>query len=384
METIREYLNNIFANLPATDDVFRAKQELLAMMEDKYNELIAEGKTENEAVGTIISEFGNLNEISDLLGMDKAKENETESGADSFDAGSRRFVSLEEAKDYISNSVFCKYVLGLGVAFCIVSVMGPIMGSGMEYLFAINVFSRLATAIGIIFLFVSIALGVGLIIISSARNKEWKFLKNELCYIDEETEIFVRNEAETSSVSKGMVLATGIVLCSLSFLPTAVIGIIFENYFLTEAIGPSLLFIMVGLGVFLIIVSSARTSACRLLLKLNSVKVAGEFDEDDDDEDDLHGHVYRNTTGRSGDITGSIAGAADDPCTSKAKAKELRPVYRDDLREVNPLVETILGNYWTIVLIVFFVGGFVFGAWGWIWIIWLIAPIVRSYLNKLV
>ena len=124
---------------------------------------------------------------------------------------------------------------------------------------------------------------------------------------------------------------------------------------MTEAIGPSLLFIMVGLGVFLIIVSSARTSACRLLLKLNSVKVAGEFDEDDDDEDDLHGQVYRNTTGRTGDITGSIAGAADDPCTSKAKAKELRPVYRDDLREVNPLIETVLGNYWTIVLIVFFV-----------------------------
>ncbi len=384
METIREYLNNIFANLPATDDVFRAKQELLAMMEDKYNELIAEGKTENEAVGTIISEFGNLDEISDLLGIDKAQADGNEICADSFDAGSRRFVSLEEAKDYISNSVFCKYVLGIGVAFCIISVIGPIMGSGIEELFAIGVISRVAIAIGIIFLFLSIALGVGLIIISSARNKEWKFLKNELCYIDEETESFVRNESETASVSKGMVLATGIVLCSLCFLPTAVIGIIFENEFMSGAVGPSLLFIMVGLGVLLIIVSSARSSACGVLLKLNSVKVAGKFEGEDDDETGIHGTVYADTPRRSGDISDSIAGAGEDPCVSKLKAKELRPVYRDDLREVNPLIETVLGNYWTIVLIVFFVGGFVFGAWGWIWIIWLIAPIVRSYLKKLV
>ena len=30
------------------------------MMEDKYTELKNEGKSENEAVGTVIAEFGNL------------------------------------------------------------------------------------------------------------------------------------------------------------------------------------------------------------------------------------------------------------------------------------------------------------------------------------
>ena len=43
---------------------FVAKQELWGMMEDKYNELISEGLSENEAVGTVISEFGNLDELS--------------------------------------------------------------------------------------------------------------------------------------------------------------------------------------------------------------------------------------------------------------------------------------------------------------------------------
>ena len=56
METIKNYLEAMFANMPRTADVEKAKAELLQMMEDKYNELISEGRTENEAVGTVISE----------------------------------------------------------------------------------------------------------------------------------------------------------------------------------------------------------------------------------------------------------------------------------------------------------------------------------------
>ena len=57
MDTIKSYLETMFANLPATAEVLKAKDELWGMMEDKYNELISEGKSENEAVGTVISEM---------------------------------------------------------------------------------------------------------------------------------------------------------------------------------------------------------------------------------------------------------------------------------------------------------------------------------------
>ena len=67
METIKSYLETMFANMPNTPEVIRAKTELLGMMEDKYNELIQEGKSENEAVGTVISEFGNLDELAACL-----------------------------------------------------------------------------------------------------------------------------------------------------------------------------------------------------------------------------------------------------------------------------------------------------------------------------
>lgn len=49
MEVILSYLENMFLNMPHTPEVLRAKEELAGMMEDKYSELLAEGKKENEA-----------------------------------------------------------------------------------------------------------------------------------------------------------------------------------------------------------------------------------------------------------------------------------------------------------------------------------------------
>lgn len=69
MKVVKKYLDMMFKDLPQTEKVFKAKQELLQMMEDKYTELINAGKSENEAVGTVISEFGNLDELADSLGI---------------------------------------------------------------------------------------------------------------------------------------------------------------------------------------------------------------------------------------------------------------------------------------------------------------------------
>ena len=39
METIRNYLETMFLKLPNTPEVYKAKNELWQMMEDKYTEL---------------------------------------------------------------------------------------------------------------------------------------------------------------------------------------------------------------------------------------------------------------------------------------------------------------------------------------------------------
>ena len=117
MNAIRNYLDNMFRNLPNTEAVRRAKSELLQMMEDKYEELIAEGKTENEAVGIVISEFGNLDELADSLGISEAvTENPVED---------KPMLSMDRVKEYLSMNNTRAILTPLGIALCILSVVSP-------------------------------------------------------------------------------------------------------------------------------------------------------------------------------------------------------------------------------------------------------------------
>ena len=69
MEIILNYLDSMFTQLPDTEEVRKGKREMASMMEDKYVELKAEGKSENEAIGIVISEFGNMEELIRELGI---------------------------------------------------------------------------------------------------------------------------------------------------------------------------------------------------------------------------------------------------------------------------------------------------------------------------
>ena len=81
MDTIRIYLENMFARLPGTPEIMKLQNDMLHTMEDKYEELKSEGKSENEAIGIVISEFGNIDELLEELGLKAAQNTEREAGA---------------------------------------------------------------------------------------------------------------------------------------------------------------------------------------------------------------------------------------------------------------------------------------------------------------
>lgn len=133
MEAIREYLHNMFLNLPETPQVLRAKAELMEMMEDKYEELMQEGMSEKEAVGTVISEFGNLDELAEELGIGGfVNQEQTQSetmGNSTTDDTSRQSDSrwgLEEVRRYLSDGRKHARMVALGVMLCIWS---PLLSS---------------------------------------------------------------------------------------------------------------------------------------------------------------------------------------------------------------------------------------------------------------
>lgn len=69
MNVITAYLETMFGAYAPTPKLLEAKAELHTMMEDAYHGYLADGLSENEAVGRVITEFGNLDELAPQLGI---------------------------------------------------------------------------------------------------------------------------------------------------------------------------------------------------------------------------------------------------------------------------------------------------------------------------
>ena len=258
MNAIRNYLDNMFRNLPNTEAVRRAKSELLQMMEDKYEELIAEGKTENEAVGIVISEFGNLDELADSLGITEAvTENPVED---------KPMLSMDRVKEYLSMNNTRAILTPLGIALCILSVVSPILA---------NILPVDLDIIGAGGMFGIIAIAVGLFIFSGIKSKEFAEVKNKECSLSIEGAEYVRNERRGFKNSYGLMSSFGIGLCILSFLNPILLD---KIPFINSNVGAAMMFVFVALGVFLITSANTRMNGYDRLLALNeSGKMSEEF-----------------------------------------------------------------------------------------------------------
>ncbi len=107
MNRMKTYLEEMFRTLPDTEEVRRARHELWQMMEDKYSELIADGMTEDEAVNQVISEFGNLDELSDELNLSnlmKTKSGYTQQDTASYGSPNYQATAVYGSKKQTADS----------------------------------------------------------------------------------------------------------------------------------------------------------------------------------------------------------------------------------------------------------------------------------------
>ncbi len=252
METIRNYLETMFQSLPNTPQVQKAKYELGQMMEDKYMELKKEGKTENEAVGTVISEFGNLDDIAEDLGIGSFVKEQ--------DFGQTKMLSMQESKNYMKDKQKSGIMIGLGTFLCIVSPSGVIVNEN--------------AVLALVLLLVTIAVAVGIFICSGAVMGKWDYLKQQPCSIDFATAEFVHNERENYRMTHAVMNAVGVILCILCFVPLVVIEE-FSRGIVSDAFGVIILLVLVAIGVFLFIVAGTRSSGYDTLLKLNDINTMG-------------------------------------------------------------------------------------------------------------
>ena len=262
MEAIREYLSNMFMNLPETPQVLRAKAELMEMMEDKYEELIAEGMSEKEAVGTVISEFGNLDELAEELGIGDFMKKEKEPQEKKSRHADRRW-GLEEAKKYVAFAKTHARYIALGVMFCI---WGPFLESVFDG--AINQ-GYLGTLVGNLLgnmgMFLLVGVAVVLFVLASTRTKEYGKVSRYTIALDEEAAAYVRENQERDEKRRVVKTCIGVFLCIFSVVPSMGSGLC-RNLFAKAILDSSVLFIA-GIGVYLLVSGSSLKNRYQELAK---------------------------------------------------------------------------------------------------------------------
>lgn len=317
METIKNYLEGMFASLPNTPEVLKAKHELFQMMEDKYNELIEEGKNDNEAIGVVISEFGNLDELSESLGIKEV--------TDEYQLTECRIIGRDEATDYVNAKRKQSIGLGLGILLCIVSVIAPILSGAFSF----------HDVIGACLMFIIVAIGVIFIVLSNVSLKKWSYIFKEPSQLDYATANFIKEERDRFSTGHALRLTAGIIMCALCWIPCAIFEDVFTaSIFSNGDFAASLLFLMVGAGVFFIVQTNNEYAAYEKLLKLNGQVRISE-------------------------------NAKDDGIPNYA----------------NPTVDIIMHVYWPTVTCIYLTWSFLSFRWGITWIVWVIASVVFGALK---
>ncbi len=147
MNAIEQHIENMFKDLPETKEIKRIKNDLFLNAMDRYEELIDSGKTENEALGTIIIEMGERDVLLEELAYDQEK-----------DLQDYSLNSLEDARFFIEANDIESSKIGLGVLMILV---------GVGLIPTLETFG--VVLIGVILLLVLVALAVGLFITSGLR-----------------------------------------------------------------------------------------------------------------------------------------------------------------------------------------------------------------------
>lgn len=316
METILSYLDNMFLNMAKTPEVLQAKEELASMMEDKYNELLAQGKKENEAIGIVISEFGNLEELAEELGLGTINARNNTSGVGN--GMPVKIVSRQEAENYISLAEQTSKWIAAGVMLCIMSPIILLLCGTVQETMSLS--DAQVVCIGLVPLFIMIGLAVAIFIYNGMKMERFEYLKKENIQVDARYEKQLRQLEEEDRPSYTVKIIVGVMLCILAVLQLIVIGSVYEDNDFVAVVSVAILLVIVGIAVVIFIIGGSRHEAIKVLLQ-------------------------------EGDYTKG----------SKKKSK---------------VIDIIAGVYWPIITIIYLSWSFITMSWEITWIIWPLAGIL--------
>lgn len=210
MNVILDYLETMFRTYPQTPRLLEAKGELRAMMEDAYADLIARGASENEAVGRVIADFGNLDELADALGI---------SSEISPAVGGRAAVTLSEAQGFAEAQRRTRFRAAAAVALMVLSPIPLLIMIALDRAGTLAMPEDASVAIGVVTLLLIAAAGVVLFIGAASASAPYARLQRGLFALDPAVTRWADDLAATHEPQRARALKIAVSLWVLSAVP---------------------------------------------------------------------------------------------------------------------------------------------------------------------
>ncbi|PKM63331.1 MAG: hypothetical protein CVU97_00725 [Firmicutes bacterium HGW-Firmicutes-21] len=186
-EKLRAYIESLFKDAPKNKKTVELKEEMIQNLIDKYNDLLAEGKSEDAAVNIAIASVGDISDLIEELNKSKTD---------------MRSEELKEKQRRQSAAM-----IAISIALYIMSVIPLFILQDVN---------------GLIFMFVIVAAATGLIIYSAMTKPKYRKLDDTL------VEEFKEWKAATSvsnstmkAISSAIWMITVAVYFAISFLTSA-------------------------------------------------------------------------------------------------------------------------------------------------------------------
>lgn len=334
METILSYLDNMFMNFPDTEKVTKIREELALMMEDKYNELLAEGKKQNEAIGIVISEFGDLKELQEELGEEQHERSAGALAAEKAvdrkrDMGSQkakiRRLTRENVENYREIAMQGAKGISIGVMLCICSptflLVLAMLDEGRKHAISDAIY----VVGGVVPLFLMVGIAVALFINYGSKMEQYEYLKKEPFEVMGGYLIELEKIKESEKKCGMTKITAGVLICIFSVIPLLISACINEAFVLGSVI---VLLLLISVAVRLFIVGETQIECMKVLFQ-------------------------------------------EEEFTAAAKKS-------------NKLIDAIASIYWSVVVAAYLIWSFVTNGWGYTWIIWPVAGMIFGALAVIV
>lgn len=320
MKTIRDYIDSLFLGVAETSLVRQLKEDLLASAEDKYEDFKKQGKSENEAIGGVISEFGSIDELLDELNI--KQEFIEEKGYEIAE------ITIEESIDFLMIRRKGATLIGIGV-------MMILLGTAVFFTLVGLYGDHSGAAYGLLFLFLGVAIGVPLFIIAgtSMVNSNKKLVDR---FIPLQVKNEMKKRKENFQRSFVFCIVAGVSLCILSVIPS----VILKELYYSKAhvfLGVACLLVMTAVGIFFLIFGGVIMGSFTKMIKQTYFISAEE---------------------------------------------SLGPKAERDSK-ISAWIQKIGKIYWPIIVAIFLFQGFFIGNWGSSWRIFPVAGIVFWILTSI-